>query len=148
MKRWVILFVIGAVFAACEELESGIDLGLDEMGTIKLFEQNLVEKNLVITKYIENNEDRSADFADYGFIFSTGGTLDAIFDGDTINGTWTISQNDSIPKIVIDFGDVFEPLKDLNEDWLIENQSETKIELKDINGKTGNIDQLTFEENN
>ena len=146
MKKWVILLVLGVVFAACEELENGIDLGLDEMGTIKLFEQNIIEKNLVITQYIEDGEDKSAKFSDYGFLFSTEGTIDAIFNADTINGTWKITQEDSIPKIMINFGDVDEPLKDLNEDWLLESQSETKIELKDISGKGGSIDYLTFEE--
>lgn len=145
MKKWIILILIGSVFVACEELENGVDLGIDELGSLNLFEEYLVEENLVITRYIEDSVDKSGEFTNYSFIFSSVGSIDALFEGDTINGTWTVAKNDSIPKIIIDFGNAEEPLEQLNEDWIIVSESEDKIELKDISGVNGSIDYLTFE---
>jgi hypothetical protein len=45
----------------------------------------------------------------------------------------------------IDFGEAGDPLNELNEDWVVLTQSESKIELKDMNNE-GGVEFLTFEE--
>ena len=132
-----------AILTGCEELSQ--TYSLKDLGSFDFFQQYMAEKNLVITEFIEGSENKTANFQDYTFIFKTTGSISSVYKGDTIKGTWTIFEDDNIPKMILNFGDVNEPLDELNEDWVILTQSENKFELKDLSAD-GGIEYLTFEE--
>lgn len=146
MKKWVLGFVMGFLaLSSCEDFE-GISLGLDDLGIEKLnlMEQYIEDQNLVITKFIVGGEDLTSEFSDYEFLFTQNGEVSAVLEGDTIPGNWDIALQDSIPKMEIDFGEVSEPLKELNEDWLLVKQEDDLLELKDVSETDGSVDYLTF----
>ena len=72
--------------------------------------------------------DETSNFSGYAFTFHDGGHLEATNGATTINGTWSQGSN----KLIINFGTtpIFD---DLNDDWLVEEQTSTSIKLKDDN---------------
>jgi len=72
--------------------------------------------------------DETSNFSGYTFQFNSGGQLVATNGTNTVTGTWSQSSN----KMIISFGTtpVFD---DLNDDWLIEEKTNTSIKLKEDN---------------
>ncbi len=144
MKRnWGLLIVVIVLLSGCEQLSE--TYSVEDLGKLDLFDQYLSDKDLVITEFLSGSEDKTNSFTSYTFIFSATGSINSVSDGDTTVGSWSMVVEDSIPKMLIDFGNVDEPLYNLNEEWFVISQAKQKIELKDINGQ-GRIDLLTFEQ--
>lgn len=113
-----------------------------------------------ITDFNDSGVDETSDFTGYDFTFASDGTLTASNSTNTLEGTWSITNDDSDSNDDdsndddddIDFN-LFFPVsdannfEDLNDDWDIVSTSATKIELIDISGGDGDIDTLTFERN-
>lgn len=110
-----------------------------------------------ITNFNDSGQDETSDFNGYNFSFNSDGTLVATNGSNTVNGTWSVtddsnSNDDSSSNDDIDFN-IFFPVpdsnnfEDLNDDWDIISTSSTKIELIDISGGNGGTDMLTFEIN-
>ena len=109
-----------------------------------------------ITSFIDSGQDETSDFTGYEFTFNSNGTLVATNGSNTLNGTWSVtddsSNDDSSSDDDIDFN-IFFPVpesnnfEDLNDDWDIVSTSSTKIELIDVSGGNGDTDLLTFEKN-
>lgn len=109
-----------------------------------------------ITSFIDSGQDETSDFTGYEFAFNSNGTLVATNGSNTLNGTWSVtddsSNDDSSSDDDIDFN-IFFPVpesnnfEDLNDDWDIVSTSSTKIELIDVSGGNGDTDLLTFEKN-
>lgn len=144
MKRsWGLFIVVIALLSGCEQLSE--TYSIKDLGELDLFEQYLSDKDLVITEFLSGSEDKTGSFTSYTFIFSPTGSVNSVSEGDTVAGLWSVVVVDSMPKMLIDFGIVDEPLSNLNEEWFVLSQAEQKIELKDINGE-GVADLLTFEQ--
>lgn len=100
-----------------------------------------------ITNFVDSGQNETSDFTGYTFSFNTDGTLVATNGVNTLNGTWSITDDSSDD---IDFN-IFFPVpesnnfEDLNDDWDIVSISSNKIELIDISGGNGGTDLLTFE---
>lgn len=142
-KRWVLFFAIALMLSGCEELSQ--TYSLKDLGDFDFFQQYMAEKNLVISEFLDGSDNKTGDFEDYTFIFTTTGSISSVYAGDTVKGTWTIFEDDSIPKMLINFGEAGKPLDELNEDWVVLTQSEEKIELKDLSND-GGVEYLTFKE--
>lgn len=111
-----------------------------------------------ITNFNDSGQDETSDFTGYNFSFNTDGSLVATNGTNTVTGTWSItddsdddsSDDDSSNDDDIEFN-IFFPVsesnnfEDLNDDWDIVSTSSTKIELIDISGGNGGIDNLVFE---
>lgn len=110
-----------------------------------------------ITSFIDSGQDETSDFTGYEFTFNSNGSLVATNGSNTINGTWSVtndsgSDDSSNDDNDIDFNILFpvndsNNFEDLNDDWDITSVSSTKIELIDISGGNGGTDLLTFEKN-
>ena len=103
-----------------------------------------------ITSFIDSGKDETYHFNGYSFTFSDNGNLTATNGNSTINGTWTIdtgnSQDDSPEDVdLVIFFNVQNDFEELNEDWQIISQSETRLEFIHVSGGNGGTDTLIFE---
>ncbi|MDC8003811.1 hypothetical protein POV27_07095 [Aureisphaera galaxeae] len=96
-----------------------------------------------ITYYFDD-EDETADFADYVFNFDEDGTATADNGIDVTDGIWTTAEGDETDlELGLNFGDGI-PLDELAEDWDVLEVTMDIIRLKDVSGD-GTDDFLTFE---
>ena len=105
-----------------------------------------------ITNYIDSGQNETNDYTGYNFTFVNGGTLTASNGVNTINGTWSVtdqnsSDDDSNDIDFIIFFSAPPNFEDLSDDWDIVSTTATKIDLIDISGGNGGTDTLTFEKN-
>ncbi len=107
---------ISAIMSSCSNS--------DDTNTVN---QNSTSGNWRISYYFDNT-DETSDFAGYTFIFQSSGVLDAVKNGTTVSGTWSVTSS----KFNISFG-VDPVLSELNDDWQIEEKTNTSIKLKDDN---------------
>ncbi len=119
--------------------------------------ENIVESGTWrITNFIDSGKNETSDFTGYDFLFNSDGSLIATNGTNTIDGTWSITDDSSSSSSSsdddIDFN-IFFPVpdtndfEDLNDNWDIISSTSTKIELIDISGGNGGTDNLTFEKN-
>ena len=105
-----------------------------------------------ITKYIDGEDNETADFSGYNFTFTENNILMASKD-DEIMGSWLVVTDDSNGRssnTYLDFIISFSgPAKflDLTDDWDIRLSTANKLELVDGSGGYGATDYLTFEKN-
>jgi hypothetical protein len=107
---------------------------------------NIVNQgNWRITLYNDSGTDELYYFSGYTFTFSNG-TITAIRNTTTVNGTYSTLFDDSKNKFLLNFGSTV-PFDELNDDWHIIEETSTKIRLQDVSGGSGGTDLLTFEKN-
>lgn len=99
-----------------------------------------------VTLFTDSGNDETVDFNGYSFTFGSGGTVIAVKNGVTKNGTWSV--NNSSNKFNIDLGpkDVTnKPLVELTDDWKILSSTTTDIRLGDDNAASNEF--VTFTKN-
>lgn len=99
-----------------------------------------------VTLFTDSGNDETSDFAGYSFTFNSGGVLNAVKNGITTNGTWSI--NTSSNKFIIDLGPKVvsnKPLGELTDDWKILSNTTTEIRLTDDNAVSSEF--VTFTKN-
>ncbi|GAB5400006.1 MAG: hypothetical protein Aureis2KO_15910 [Aureisphaera sp.] len=115
--------------------------------------------NWQVTYFWDTDSDETNDFAGYTFRFNNDGSLVATNGSTTMNGTWSVEDDDSNSSGDSDSNDstddddfnIFFPVpdtndfEDLNDDWDIVSISDNRIELTDVSGGNGGTDFLTFE---
>ena len=106
-----------------------------------------------ITKYIDSENNETADFSGYDFTFTENNILMVNKGADEIMGSWLVatnSSNDDSPTNDLDFIISFsgpEKFIELTDDWEIKSSTSNKLELIDVSGGNGETDYLTFEKN-
>ncbi|MEZ4875478.1 MAG: hypothetical protein R2793_08515 [Flavobacteriaceae bacterium] len=113
-----------------------------------------------ITSYIDSGQDETSDFSGYEFTFNANGTVTATKGGETVSGTWSItddssnssSDDDGNSTDDDDFNLFFAVSQDskfdsLSDDWNFISVSASKIELVHVSGGNGGTDYLTFQKN-
>ncbi|MFC4632432.1 hypothetical protein ACFO3O_00825 [Dokdonia ponticola] len=110
-------------------------------GDNTLLEDILTAENSVwiVSSYIEEGIDETADFNGYEFEFNIDGTATATNSGDVTNGTWAHVENET--ELLLNFGTTV-PLDELQDNWDIISVTETQIELQDVSGGNGDTDTL------
>jgi hypothetical protein len=101
--------------------------------------------NWYISYYYEDDEDETINFNGYSFTFNTNGTVLAIKNAVTTNGTWSTLEDNGINKLDLNFDE--DDLDGIEEDWKIIEFTNTQIRLKDVSGGIGETDYLTFTKN-
>ncbi len=105
-----------------------------------------------ITSYVDSGQNETNDYTGYNFTFNVDGALMASDGSNTINGTWSVTDDSDIDDNSndIDFNIFFSTppnFEELSDDWDIVSTSQTKIELIDVSGGNGGTDTLIFEKN-
>ncbi len=93
-----------------------------------------------ITYFWDEDKDETYKFNGWVFQFQDNGVFRAVSLSETRQGTWTV--NPSSQKLIIDITG-FQPLDELNDDWLILEQSDTLIKLRDDNDT--HLEELHFQ---
>ncbi len=96
-----------------------------------------------VTVYTDKGVNQLSWFSDYSFTFSNG-TVKAVKTGSTVTGTYAAGNDDSKVKFILNFGSV-SLFNELNEDWLVLEQTVTKLRLQHVSGGNGGTSVLTFE---
>lgn len=132
------LIVLSLLLTSCEKDDD------PSAGTTNI--SNIVKQgNWRITLYNDSGTDELYHFTGYTFTFSNG-TVSAVRNTTTVNGTYSTMFDDSKNKFLLNFG-ATAPFEELNDDWHIIEETSTKIRLQDVSGGNGGTDLLTFEKN-
>lgn len=106
--------------------------------------QTLSEKIWSVTYFFDTDKEETDDFAGYSFTFKSDGEAMATNSAGSTAGTWSIISDDGFRKFVLDFG-LGRPLEELNDDWIIEEESATVLKLRDDNDTK--VEELHFSAN-
>jgi hypothetical protein len=119
---------------------------------LEAVENNMEAGTWRITFFEDSGDDETSHFSGYDFTFGEDGTLTADNGMNSVQGSWSISDsnsNDDSPDD-LDFNiffNVSNDFEELNEDWDIVSNTNSKIELMHVSGGNGGTDYLTFEKN-
>jgi hypothetical protein len=99
-----------------------------------------------VTYYWDTNRDETANFNGFNFTFAASNLVSASNSLLTINGTWSIANDDSKIKLILAFTTNANFIE-ISDDWHVIERTDTKIRLQDVSGGNGGTDYLTFEKN-
>lgn len=97
-----------------------------------------------VASYLDNGNNQTATYSAYTVDFLSNGSVTADNGSQTLNGSWIVTTSGSGLDLILDFGSQV-PFNEFNDDWDVEGFTATSIDLKDINGGDGSIDNLRFE---
>ena len=134
------------------ELEDFIENSIDDCddnssgggGNNPVFSDVLTDGNWRIT-YFYDDGDETVNYNGYNFTFNANGTVTAVKNSTTINGTWSTYVDSGETKLNLNFDGIV--LDELEDDWRIIEFSETQIRLRHTSGGGGGTDYLTFTQN-
>ena len=109
----------------------------------------------IVSSYVDDGDDETADFTTFRFTFLESGVLNATdllsSNSNPYAGSWSItdsnSNDDDDSLNDLDFNinfSVNNKLDDLSDDWDIISYTDTEIKLIDISGGNGGTDYLTL----
>lgn len=138
MKRITIIwFAALLIFASCTNNGSNLNSSTAQIVSSGTWRVSL---------FTDSGNDETTDFAGFSFAFNNNGSITAVRNAVTTNGTWSV--NTSSNKFNIDLGpktDLNKPLGELTDDWKIISATETEVKLTDDN--TISNEFLTFTKN-
>ncbi len=103
----------------------------------------IIEGSWIVASYSEDGEDQTGDYGGYQLEFSSDGTVVATNGGNTNNGTWSVTGTGEL-DLVLDFG-IQLPFEEFNDNWDVIDFTQTRVELQDVSGGNGGIDDLILE---
>lgn len=98
-----------------------------------------------ITQYNDSGTDELYHFTGYNFTFASG-TARAVKGSTTVTGTYHSHVDSNKRKFELNFGNNA-PFDELNDDWEVIENTDTKIRLQDVSGGGSGTDLVTFERN-
>ena len=155
------LMVFALLFISCSSDNSDDVNATNSMADIQEISDLVSNGTWTITNFVDSGSDETANFTGYGFSFNSDGNLVADNGSNTVNGTWSVtddsgsddSNDDSSiddSSDDIDFNIFFASpsnFNELSEDWDIVSRTDSRIELIHVSGGNGGTDNLTFEKN-
>ncbi len=164
MKKKILLrimTVLVPLFISCSSDNSDDNNSVNSTADIQEISNLVSSGTWVITSFVDSGSDETANFTGYGFTFNADGKLLADNGSNTIDGTWSVTDDSSDDDSSddssnddssddIDFNIFFASpsnFNELSEDWDIVSRTESRIELIHISGGNGGTDNLTFEKN-
>lgn len=112
---------------------------------IKSINENVTQGQWRITRFTEDGIDKTSMYQSFMLEFSSNGKVTTT-GSSNVTGTWSVakeSDDDVFEKNHVKFNLYLPvPLSELNDDWHIESESNTRIELKDDSGNSDNDDDF------
>lgn len=153
--------VFALLFISCSSDNSDDVITANSMADIQEITNLVSSGTWTITNFMDSGSDETPNFNDYGFSFNADGNLVAENGSITVNGTWSVTDDNSSDDSNddssiddssddIDFNIFFATpsnFNELSEDWDIVSRTNSKIELIHVSGGNGGTDNLTFEKN-
>lgn len=142
-KLYIAAVMIGFSFFSCKK---------EDVKQKENIESEVIGETWRIIKFIDSGDDETSSFTGFSFIFHPDGKLTATNSSVTYTGSWSVTDsnsNDDSPddlhfNIYFNLSNHFE---DLNDDWEIVSHTTSFLELRDVSGGNGGIDQLVFASN-
>jgi hypothetical protein len=137
------------VYTSNTELQAGIENVIDDCnddgsGNTSLSDI-IVNGTWRISSFIDDGEDETYEYNGYNFTFSSNGSVVAIKNTTTINGTWSTTMEDGYSILNLNFNDNL--LEELDEDWRILENNNSLIKLRHVSGGDGSTHYLNFTKN-
>lgn len=138
-KRFFIPVICALVLSGCSHPDSN---------NVTPAANNTQQNNIVTTGkwvvsyYYDNDKDETSDYTGYTFEFGSDNTITATKNGQSTTGTWSRKTDDNLPRFVIALNTSDKELSELNDDWVIDAETENQMKLKDDN--TTKNEQLHF----
>ncbi len=144
MKTTLLSLSLIALLGACSKWQSN-QKQINNIST---------DGNWIVSSYIDNGDDETADFTTFRFTFLESGVLNATdllsSNSNPYVGSWSVTDsnsNDDDNLADLDFNinfNVSNQLDDLSDDWDIISYTDTEIKLIDVSGGNGGTDYLTL----
>ncbi len=139
MRVLMILCVLLIGLTACKKRQA------------KKVEKIITEGTWKITRFIDSGDDETASYSNASLVFNSDGTVQ-LTSGNTYSGTWSVrndsnSSDDSSDDYDLEFIlSIPAPHESLSDDWHIENYSDSKVTLVDLDhDEPSESDYLTLE---
>jgi hypothetical protein len=132
---WSIFSVLFLVLISCTKSENSIVI--DTSSTIQ-------QGQWKVTLYNDSGTDETHHFTGFAFTFNANGSVTAVKNTTTVNGTWATRRDSGQNKFDLNFGNTV-PFDELNDDWKILENTSNRIRLEDMSGGGSGTDLLTFE---
>lgn len=153
MKKLKIFGAAIAVLLAvsCGDDDSSSNNNNNNQQQINTIVAAMQQGNWRITTFVDSGVDETNNFTGYSFTFGANGALNAVKEGTTVMGIWSVTDSNSSdddPGSDIDFNIGFATpagFTDLNDDWDINERNANRISLIDESGGNGGTDILVFE---
>ncbi len=155
---WMVILVF--IFSSCTSDDGNADMTANLDGLVEEVQNLVTTGSWSITSYIDSGIDETDDFAGYTFTFNADGSLLAANGSNQIEGSWSVTGEDSSDSSSddsmdddrddIDFNIFFaspDRFAELTEDWDIVSRTDSRIELIDISGGDGSTDRLILVRN-
>jgi hypothetical protein len=120
----------------------------------KQINKTAIDGTWVVSSYIDDGDDETADYTTFRLDFLENGTLNATdllsSNSNPYVGTWSVTDansNDDNSLDDLEFNLNFavnNQLDDLSDDWDIISYTDTEIKLIDVSGGSGGTDYLTL----
>ncbi|WP_339702203.1 hypothetical protein [uncultured Marixanthomonas sp.] len=114
---------------------------------VNILIENLTTGSWFVTLFQDDGDDDTTDYDDYEFSFFTNGSATAVSSSETVNGFWSIEDDDNGLELILNFENSGsdDPFEDLNDDWDVLESSQVIIGLSDESSGGSETDLLTFE---
>jgi hypothetical protein len=96
-----------------------------------------------IISFTDNGANETNNYAGYEFTFSPNGTVTAVKNGISANGTWSTGADENTNQLQLIFG--LAALSELNENWSFTEKSYSLLKLEYVAPNNGGTDVLILE---
>ncbi|MER0439026.1 hypothetical protein [Emticicia sp. W12TSBA100-4] len=133
MKNLLILFSFVAILTSCssDDVTSSNNTGISGSWKIKSFIDN-------------NNRDRTSNYATYSFEFKSTGEIVVTNSANKYNGTYATVMDSGKQKFNIVIATSDNTLAEINEDWILSEQTDTTLKFTKSSGGNGGTKTLVF----
>ncbi|GGD54693.1 hypothetical protein GCM10011514_18580 [Emticicia aquatilis] len=133
MKNLLILFSFVAILTSCssDDVTSSNNTGISGSWKIKSFIDN-------------NNRDRTSNYAAYSFEFKSTGEIVVTNSATKYSGTYATVMDSGKQKFNIVIATSDNTLAEINEDWILSEQTDTTLKFTKSSGGNGGTKTLVF----
>ncbi len=133
MKNLLILFSFVAILTSCssDDVTSSSNTGISGSWKIKSYIDN-------------NNRDRTSNYMAYSFEFKSTGEIVVTNSANKYNGTYASVMDSGKQKFNIVIATSDNTLAEINEDWILSEQTDTTLKFTKSSGGNGGTKTLVF----
>lgn len=133
MKNLLILFSFVAILTSCssDDVTSSSNTGISGSWKIKSYIDN-------------NNRDRTSNYVAYSFEFKSTGEIVVTNSANKYNGTYASVMDSGKQKFNIVIATSDNTLAEINEDWILSEQTDTTLKFTKSSGGNGGTKTLVF----
>ena len=147
-NTWMFVLLALPILFSCEDDDDGDVTPPEVPEGVAIMEDDLLGEWRV-TRLIDDNENETDDLAPFTLDFQQDGVLVISAGDDSITAGWTLNSDRTVLELSIDDADAAsidpeDELDELDDDWLIVNQTDTSLEMIENDDDDNDRDELTL----